>query len=174
MHQPLPISDRLRFREYKETDASSLLAVFSDPYARRFYPEHSKPEKLAAWIEWNKENYALHGFGLWVIEVASSGRFAGDAGLTLQSVEGGRLLEIGYHVHPELRGQGLASEAARACLSWAFAHTEHELVCCVVDPENTASVRVAEKLHRFKRTFQGRTKEMFLFYTTRAAWDGET
>jgi RimJ/RimL family protein N-acetyltransferase len=84
------------------------------------------------------------------------------------------LLEIGYHVHPELRGQGLASEAARACLSWAFTHTEHELVCCVVDPENAASVRVAERLHRFKRTFQGRTKEMFLFYTTRTAWDDET
>jgi len=151
-----------------------LAEVFADAYARRFYPNHSQPEKLVAWIEWSQGNYEKHGFGLWALELLSSGRFAGDAGLTLQPVDGELLLEIGYHIHPDLRGQGLATEAARACLSWAFEHTAHELVCSIVHPENAASARVAERIHRLKRTCQTQSGEALLFYTTRGVWNGET
>src|SRR5689334_7735420 len=170
MSQSVPASERLRFREYTEADVPSLAEVFGDAYARQFYPAHSRRETLVSWVEWNRRSYVESGFGLWALELAESGRFAGDAGLTLQPVEGERLLEIGYHVHPELRGQGLASEAAQACLHWAFEHTDHDLVCSIVNPANVASIKVAERVHRCRRVFQGRSGEMLLFYTSRAAW----
>lgn len=174
MSQPLPSSKRLRFREYESTDVPALSQIFGDAYARQFYPEHSQPEKLRAWVEWSQRSYVEHGFGLWALELVGSGRFVGDAGLTLQAVEGEGMLEIGYHIHPALRSQGLASEAAKACLQWAFERTGHDLVCSIVDPANVASVKVAGRVHRFRRSFRGRSGEMLLFYTTRESWSGET
>lgn len=167
--RPLPASPRLRFREYTAGDVAALAEVFADPYAKQFYPNHSQPEKLASWIEWSQRGYAANGFGLWALELLSSGAFAGDAGLTLQRVDGELLLEIGYHIHPSLRQQGLATEAAHACLSWAFEHTNHEVVCSIVHPANAASARVAERVHRFKRICQTQSGEALLFYTTRRA-----
>jgi RimJ/RimL family protein N-acetyltransferase len=61
---------------------------------------------------WNKQNYG-HGHGLWVIET-HDGQFVGDCRLTIQDIEGEPFVEVGYHVHLALRGQGLATEAAIA------------------------------------------------------------
>lgn len=166
-------SDRLGFREYREGDLLQLAEMFGDSYARRFYPEHGSDDRLQGWIAWNQRNYASHGFGLWVIEFLGSGRFVGDAGLTFQEVEASSLLEIGYHVHPKFRCQGFATEAALACLRWAFESTTHDLVCSIVHPENVASIRVAEKTHRLRRPIQGKSGPSLLFYTTRQAWNSE-
>ena len=168
-----PSTPRLRFREYVPADAAALAEVFGDEYARRFYPTHGQPETLAKWIEWSRRNYTELGFGLWALELAGSGRFVGDAGLTLQPVEGERLLEIGYHVHPALRGQGLATEAALACLDWAFEHTAHDLVCSVVDPANDASIQVASRVHRRQRNYTARFGPALLFYTERKDWSAK-
>jgi RimJ/RimL family protein N-acetyltransferase len=166
-------SARLGFREYRDDDIVGMEEVFGDAYARRFYPEHGKEEKLRAWIAWNQRNYSAYGFGLWAIELLSTRQFIGDAGLTFQPVEGTDLVEIGYHVHPSLRGQGLATEAARACLNWAFENTPHGTVCSIVHPENIASIRVAEKIHRLQRTFQGKSGPHLLFYTMRRHWNDD-
>lgn len=112
----LPCSARLRFRRYQESDLSALAEIFGDPYARTFYPQHGNRDTLRNWIAWNQRNYEEHGFGLWAIELLSTGEFVGDAGLTFQPVENTMRLEIGYHVHPSLRKQGLATEAATAAI----------------------------------------------------------
>jgi RimJ/RimL family protein N-acetyltransferase len=163
-------TSRLGFRQYHEGDVPALAEVFGDAYARQFYPVHGQHDKLQAWVTWSQRNYEEYGFGLWAIELLSTGEFVGDAGLTLQPVEGTKLLEIGYHIHPCLRGQGLATEAATACLKWAFDNTPHNTVCSIVHPENIASIHVAGKTHRSKRMFQGTTGPSLLFYTTREAY----
>jgi hypothetical protein len=55
---------------------------------------HLHPARSEGWIEWNRRNYAEHGFGLWVIET-HAGEFVGDCGLTMQEVEGTWLVEAG-------------------------------------------------------------------------------
>jgi [ribosomal protein S5]-alanine N-acetyltransferase len=61
--------------------------------------------------------------------------------------DGEGVVEIAYTVDPEHRGQGYATEAARALIAWAF---EHASCCAVVAPDtpraNEASSRVLEKL----------------------------
>lgn len=138
--------------------------MFADPQARRFYPEMGNRDKAEGWIEWNLGNYATHGFGLWVIEQRDQGRFLGDCGLTYQLVEGEQWLEVGYHLQEQHRGNGYATEAARACLAYAFDHLAVARVCSIVDPENTASRRVASRLHTSHRRFindKGQTMELY-------------
>lgn len=100
------------------------------------------------WIEWNTRNYEVHDFGLWVIET-HEGRFVGDCGLTVQSVqsvEGKDFVEFGWHVHPDLQGQGYATEAAAAVRTTLEQNrlTDHPIA--IIHPENRASQRVAEKI----------------------------
>ena len=96
------------------------------------------------WIEWNRDNYDKHGFGLWVIET-HAGEFVGDCGLTMQEVEGQWLVEAGWHVRAPLRRQGYASEAAAAVRTTAAAAGIDHLVA-IIRPANVASQRVATKI----------------------------
>lgn len=160
-------TERLGFRRYRPDDAAALAAVFADAYARRFYPEHGRREKLTGWIEWNLRNYEEHGYGLWALELLDGGTFVGDAGLTWQPVEGEWWLEIGYHIHPAQRGRGLATEAARACRDWAFANTDCMQLCSIVHPDNVASLTVAGRVHETRRLVQSAAGDRVVFSTLR-------
>lgn len=96
------------------------------------------------WIEWNRRNYAEHGFGLWVIET-HDGEFVGDCGLTMQDVEGEQLVEVGWHVRAALRSQGYATEAAGSVRD-AARHAGIEHLVAIIRPTNIASQRVATKI----------------------------
>lgn len=96
------------------------------------------------WIEWNRRNYAEHGFGLWVIET-HAGDFVGDCGLTLQEVEGEWFVEAGWHVRSDLRRQGYAAEAAAAVRDTARDAGIERLIA-IIRPHNVASQRVATKI----------------------------
>ncbi|MCP3938350.1 MAG: GNAT family N-acetyltransferase [Actinomycetia bacterium] len=164
-----PPTERLRFREYQLDDVRAVAAMFDDPEARQWYPTHSEPDQARRWIDWNNENYATHGFGLWAIEERSSGAFLGDCGLTYQTVEGEQLLELGYHLQQLRRGFGYATEAAQACLAYAFEDLDADLVCSIVNPGNVASIAVAGSIHELQRQFvndAGTT--MNLYWTDRS------
>lgn len=96
------------------------------------------------WIEWNRRNYAEHGFGLWVIET-HAGEFVGDCGLTMQEVEGEWLVEAGWHVRSPLRRLGYAAEAA-AAVRVAAGESGVEHLIAIIRPTNVASQRLATKI----------------------------
>lgn len=122
-------------------DVAAVLTAFDPVRPNRRRRTRADAER---WIVWNKRNYADHGFGLWVIET-HGGRFVGDCGLTIQDVEGAPFVEVGYHVHPTLRSQGLATEAAAAVREAARSADVKHLVA-IVRPDNLPSQRVAEKV----------------------------
>ena len=159
---------RLGLRRYGAGDAAALLDVFGDPYAARFYPAMNDPLRIRKWIAWNLRNYDEHGFGLWAVERLSDGRFIGDTGLTMQTIEGAQQHEIGYHIHRDARGLGYAAEAARACLDFAFEHVGAGFVCSVAHPENAASAKVAERVHAEVREFEWHSGLFRLYSTTEA------
>lgn len=165
---PTPTA-RIRFRPYGLDDAGAVAEMFADPQARRFYPDMADPGANVQWIQWNLDNYATQGFGLWVLEHKETGSFLGDCGLTYQPVERARLLEVGYHLQEEHRRHGYATEAGRACIAYAFDELKAPLVCSIVDPANKPSLGVASRLHASRRTFTNeRGQKMWLYWSTRS------
>ncbi len=87
---------------------------------------------------------------LWTVEQRSDGQVIGDCGVI--PIEGnGPMIELGYRLRPEVWGRGLATEAARAAMTHAMAPTSEgglglPRLVAVVDPNNTASSRVLEKV----------------------------
>lgn len=129
---PAPTS-RLRFREMTPADLPDISTL-----------DLGGSRGPAGWIEWNVDNYATHGFGLWVVET-HAGEFVGDCGLTMQEVEGAWLVEAGWHVRESLRRQGYAAEAAASVRDAAReAGVEH--LVAIIRPDNLASQGVARRI----------------------------
>lgn len=139
-------TERLRLRPYRREDVEALAPMFADAEHMRFYPSTFSLEQTQAWVDRQFERYRDDGFGLWVAEDRSSGGFVGTIGPALQEVEGERLVEIGWHVRPGLKGLAYAPEAAAAACDWAFANLEVGHLISLILPENTPSARVAEKI----------------------------
>ena len=136
---------RLILREFTPDDADALALVLSDPETMRFYPSAFDRAGVEQWIARNMERYTKDGHGLWAMVLKSSAEIVGDCGLTIQEVDGVDEVEVGYHVRRDLWGQGLATEAARACRDFGFARLPVERVISLIRPENLPSRRVAEK-----------------------------
>ena len=55
-------------------------------------------------------------------------------------------IDLGFVLHPDYWGQGIAAEAARAVIDFAFDHMDIELITCNHFTTNPRSRRVIEKL----------------------------
>ena len=139
-------TERLRLRPYRQEDLDDLAAMFADPEHMRWYPSAFSREQSQAWIDRQVSRYEDDGFGLFLAELREDGSFAGTLGPTVQTVEGERRVEIGWHIRPSLKGRGLAVEGGDASRSWAFAALDVDHVISLIRPENHPSRRVAEKL----------------------------
>jgi len=155
---------RLSLRPMTDDDLDAMSAMLGDPEVMRYYPAPKTRAEAQRWIDWNKRNYADHGFGLWIME-DHEGNFIGDCGLTVQQVDGTAEVEVGYHVITERQGAGYASEAAEACLRFA-AVSGITRVIAIIDPANLPSQRVAQKagLHLEKKAIKN-GKEQLIFAT---------
>ena len=138
-------TERLILREFVAEDADALARVLSDPEAMRYYPMSFDRTAVEEWIARNHRRYANEGHGLWAMDLKSSGEMIGDCGITLQEVDGESLPEIGYHLRRDMWGQGLASEAARACGDYGFRQLKVDALISLIRPENMPSWRVAER-----------------------------
>lgn len=144
-----------------------MIDLFNDRYAKRFYPSMASSEAARGWIDWNLRSYEFHGFGLWVVESNETGRAIGDCGLSVQDVGGTSMTEIGYHILDGERGRGYATEAAGACVAHALDDLALPVVCSIVDPQNEASIRVAEQIHAVRSGFVNQRGEPMLLFRTR-------
>ena len=64
----------------------------------------------------------------------------------MEGTAGSEPIQIGWHVRRDLWGQGLATEAALACRDYAFDRLGRSALSALIQPENTVSRRVAEKI----------------------------
>ena len=138
-------TQRLILREMRDDDFDALHAIFADPVTMQHYPAPFDAEKTRSWILRNQTRYAELGFGLWAVVLKETGEVIGDCGLTMQSIHGQILPEIGYHIHRDHQRRGYASEAARACRDYAFERLEMEAVYSYMKYTNQASSGVAIK-----------------------------
>ena len=138
-------TSRLILRELRRDDFASLYEILSDEETMKHYPYPFDEEKVKSWIEWNIDNYATYGFGLWAVILGASGEFIGDCGITMQNIHGNMEPEIGYHINRKYQKQGYATEAAAACMKYAFKELNLPRVFSYMKYTNEASARTAMK-----------------------------
>ena len=147
----LPITtDRLVLRSFRPGDEDDVFAYRSVASVVRYIPGDPKTREqvadlvseraTAGRIDPTSPNLTL--------AVELDGRVIGDVLILLEGLDGadGRQAEIGWVFAPDVAGQGYATEAARAITQAAFRDVGVHRVWAQLEPENTASSRVCERL----------------------------
>jgi RimJ/RimL family protein N-acetyltransferase len=145
---PVIETGRLILRGWRESDIEPNTAMLADPASGRFITSDGKPV-TEAFVGWRNAavmagHWALHGFGLFVVEEKQTGRYVGRVGPWLPPSWPG--FEIGWGIASGFRGKGYAVEAASASIDWAFARFEIDRIIHCIDRENVASQSVARRL----------------------------
>ncbi len=137
---------RLVLRGHRVDDFADSLAMWSDPLVTRHIGGRpSTAEECWARLLRYFGLWPALGFGYWAIEEKSTGRFVGEAGLAdfRRATEPPlQWPEAGWALAPAFFGRGYASEAVSAVLAWADGQGIGP-VCCIIDPANAASLRLA-------------------------------
>jgi RimJ/RimL family protein N-acetyltransferase len=146
-------TERLNLREVTEADAPFVLELLNDPDFIRNVADRGVRtlEEARRYVaEKFVEGYRREGFGFWLVEPKESGTPAGVCGLVKRDALPG--VDVGYAFLPPFRSKGYASESASAVISYARDTLGLGRLYAIVNPENSASVRVLEKLGmRFER-----------------------
>ncbi|MBQ2700015.1 MAG: GNAT family N-acetyltransferase [Clostridia bacterium] len=163
---------RLILRKFVPEDFPNLYELLSDPVTMQHYPRPYDETGARRWLSWSLENYEKHGFGWWVVEDKTNGRFMGDCGITLQRINGQLLPEIGYHLHHPFWRQGYGSEAARAVRDWGFQNTDYPALYSYMTTDHKGSWRTAEKIG-MKRVdeYTEDGEALYVYRITRKEWE---
>ena len=137
---------RLILRKLHSEDFDSLYAVLGDSAIMEHYPNSFDKERVRSWIRRNQERYETDGFGLWAVVRKDTGDMIGDCGITMQNIHGTLLPEIGYHIRADQQRQGFASEAAAACVQYAFDVCHFPAVYSYMKYTNIPSQKTAMKI----------------------------
>ncbi|MEP6659676.1 MAG: GNAT family N-acetyltransferase [Acidimicrobiales bacterium] len=146
-------TERLILRRLVPSDADEIAAYRARPEVARFqgWDEGFSIGRANALI---KEMAASHPDtpGAWyqlAITLRATGAVIGDLGFHPDADEA-RACEIGFTVAPEYQGQGLATEAVGALITYLFEKLSKQRLIARADVDNAASHRVLEA-HGFRR-----------------------
>ncbi|MGB6137991.1 MAG: GNAT family N-acetyltransferase [Shewanella sp.] len=88
--------------------------------------------------------YQQYGFGRWAVVVKDTNTVIGFCGFKNETRI--NAVDIGYRLHPDYWGIGLATEANQACIDYAKKHMDLDTVYADVVDANQGSINVATKL----------------------------
>ena len=140
-------TERLLLRRLEIDDLEPLFKLYSDPEIRKYFPEGVLSfEDTKEELEWFLNGHPRHPeLGLWATIHKPSGKFIGRCGLLPWKIDGQDEVEIAYLIDKDFWNQGLATEAAQAIREYAFTKLGLSRLICLIDPDNLASQRIAEK-----------------------------
>ena len=160
MRKPLHFvihSERLTVRPWRDDDRSALERMVGDAEMMR-YLTHGRAwptSDIDEFLSRQTRQLDAHGVCMGPLERRGEGGVVGVAGIQPLDLPGE--FELGWWVWKAHWGLGYAPEIARALVAFAADVMELRRVVAVIDVDNRASIRVAEKLGmRYERTVPAR------------------
>ncbi len=160
-------TERLLLRHLEMGDLIELFRLYSDPEIRRYFPEGTLTiEETKEELEWHMHGHPKYpDLGLWATVDKGSDKFIGRCGLLPWDIDGQHEIEIAYLLDKAFWHQGLATEAAQGIMRYGFETLELSRLICLIDPGNTASQRVAERIGMsLERRVEGYEGDNIPFY----------
>lgn len=150
MAAPTLTTDRLILEPLSMDHWDEYAAMWADPRTTR-YIGGSPREHKESWIKFlaGSALWDHLGYGYWAFTDRQSGALLGVGGLAqwqrgIAELDG--FAEAGWGFAPDAWGKGYATEAITAVLAWSDTALNAPEIRCIIDPGNTASHRVADKL----------------------------
>lgn len=165
---------RLILRHQVLQDLDALWALYCDPEITKYIPDAPRSrDEAREELEWHMNGHPrFPELGLWATIHKETGRFIGRCGLLPWTIDGQQEVEVAYTIARDYWGQGLATEAAQAILQYGFEKLNLSRLISVIEAENIASQKVAEKIGM---TFEREARDEigpFLMYSINKASHG--
>ncbi len=140
------IGPRVRLRQWSEDDLDSLAGLNADPAVMEFFPQCLTREQSLQMLGRLRHRIHERGWGVWAVEVG--GELAGFTGLTepLFTAPFTPCVEILWRFRRGFWGKGLAAEAARVALLFAFDQLSLREVLAFTSERNERSQRLMQRL----------------------------
>ncbi|GAA6159773.1 GNAT family N-acetyltransferase [Ruegeria sp. HU-ET01832] len=142
-HIPRLETERLILRALSESDFDAEAEFFASD-ASKFLGGPKRSDETWRLMAQLLGHWVLRGYGFWGVEEKDSGRYVGHVGLWFP--HSWPEPEIGWTLMNDATGKGYATEAALAARSHAYEVLGWETAVSMIDPENTASKAVADRL----------------------------
>lgn len=171
---------RLILREFRESDFAIFRELETHPETYRFESAHPDDAQIRAYLEkaqadglqTPRTRYRL------AVTICPADEVRGRVTLALMN-DSIREWEIGWAIHPDEWGKGFAVEAAQRLLEFAFADLGAHRVVAFSHAQNTASLRVMQKLGmqqdgllRETRPWRGVWSDEVVFAILEREWPG--
>lgn len=139
---------RLILRHEIPEDLDDLYQLYCDPEITRYIPDAPRNyQETREELKWFLNGHPkFPELGLWATIYKETGKFIGRCGLLPWMIDGRQEVEVAYTIARAYWGQGLATEAAQAILHYGFGKLKLPRLICLIDPQNTASQKVASKI----------------------------
>jgi len=137
---------RLRLRLFTHDDLLIMFRLSTDPDVIKYAdsPARDLEEARQRLEQGPLSDYKKHGYGRFAVELKETGKVIGFCGIKyLPEID---LPEVGFRYLKQYWGKGIGTEAAKVCVDFARDDLKVEKLVALIIPENTASIRVAEKL----------------------------
>ena len=140
-------TERLLLRQWRDEDVEPLAEIHTQPeYLEHMPPldlEGTRDQVLDFVLRWRNE-----GFSLWAAEELATGSLVGRIGLMRHHdwPEAPDPVEVGWLLHRDWWGRGLATEGGRASVECWREHLDDEQLISITLPENRRSRAVMERL----------------------------
>lgn len=143
-------SDRIRIREYKESDIGSLHLLLTNKKVMTYMPEiksNSLDDSYRTLYDAILESKLIHrNKYFFAIEDKAADIYIGEIGYTtlLESIDG-KVVNLGYFILPQHWGKGYVTEAVRMIIDYMFETQNIIKICAGCVADNVASIQVMEK-----------------------------
>lgn len=147
LDHPVLEGDGVRIRPPTTGDVPRIVEAAGDPVTQHwlaFLPREYDDAHALAYLEQIWENRARAAGLRWALTEPGDDRFLGNIGLF--DLHPQRECEVGYWLHPDARGRGLARRGAALALRHAFEGLGVQRVQAFASASNVASLRVLEAL----------------------------
>jgi len=139
-------TERLLLREITLDDKEEMFQLHANPEVQKYTgePPLASIEEMEEAIRTRIDDYQKYGYGRWATFLKKGMEFIGWSGLAyLPEFDE---IDLGYRFLPKYWGMGFATEASHAILKYGFDKLELGRIIAIAMKENTASIRVMEKV----------------------------
>jgi [ribosomal protein S5]-alanine N-acetyltransferase len=143
---PMLETERLVLKPLSADEADSLYRISNEPNVRLYLwdNEHISEATIKSFIAQSDRMFSKENIGLFGVRMRGREDLLGFCGFV--RLGGMEESELWYELTQKVWGMGIATEAAWACMCYAFEEVVMKRVIAGDDAPNTASLRAMEKL----------------------------
>jgi ribosomal-protein-alanine N-acetyltransferase len=169
-------TERLYIKKLDRDDYVTFHQQQKDPFLMKYFGGPREDEGIKKIFDLLITHQEKYGFSTGLVFLKQTKEVIGRAGLVHLDFKPVEDIEIGYFIAKPYCGSGYATELGEALIKYAFDILHVSRIYATIDPKNTASCRVSEKLHLTfeKQDTYDTLRKVVNFYTkTKAQYQRE-